>query len=59
MRTALDPFSFVVASVAEWMNQHQRHVINYLTEENRVLRDYTPGSMKIAGIRKTRKDDIT
>jgi HTH-like domain len=39
MRTALDPFSFVVTSVAGWMNQHQHHVINYLTEENRVLRE--------------------
>jgi hypothetical protein len=39
MRTALDPFSFVVTSVAEWMNSHQHHVINYLTEENRVLRE--------------------
>ena len=39
MRTALDPFSFVVTSVAGWMNQHQHHGINYLTEENRVLRE--------------------
>ena len=39
MRTALDPFSFVVTSVAGWMNQHQHHVINYLIEENRVLRE--------------------
>ena len=39
MRTALDPFSFVVTSVAGWMNQHQHHVIDYLPEENRVLRE--------------------
>jgi hypothetical protein len=39
MRTALDPFSFAVTSVAGWMNQDQHHVINYLTEENRVLRE--------------------
>src|SRR6185503_2296653 len=39
MRTALDPFSFVVTSVAGWMDQHQHHVINYLIEENRVLRE--------------------
>ena len=39
MRTAFDPFSFVVTSIAGWMNQHQHHVINYLIEENRVLRE--------------------
>jgi|SRR5437016_9367546 len=39
MRTAFDPFSFLVTSVAGWMNQHQHHVINYLIEENRVLRE--------------------
>ena len=39
MRTALDPFSFAVTAVAGWMNQDQHHVINYLNEENRVLRE--------------------
>src|SRR2546425_9017634 len=39
MRAALDPFSFVVISIAGWMNQHQQHVIDYLIEENRVLRE--------------------
>ena len=39
MQSLLDPFSFVVVSVAGWMNQHQQHVIHYLIEENRVLRE--------------------
>ena len=39
MRSALDPFSFVLISIAGWMNQHQQHVIEYLVEENRVLRE--------------------
>jgi len=39
MRAALDPFSFVVISIAGWMNQHQQQVIEYLMEENRVLRE--------------------
>jgi putative transposase len=38
MRTVLDPFSFLVTCVAGWMNQHQHDIINYLIEENRVLR---------------------
>jgi putative transposase len=35
----LDPFSFLVVSIAGWMNQHQHKVIQYLIEENRVLRE--------------------
>src|SRR6266850_1632536 len=39
MRVALDPLSFLVVSIGGWMNQHQQHVIEYLIEENRVLRE--------------------
>ena len=39
MHACLNPFSFLVVSVAGWMNQHQQHVIEYLVEENRVLRE--------------------
>ena len=39
MSACLDPFSFVVVSIAGWMNQHQQHVIEYLIKENRVLRE--------------------
>jgi putative transposase len=39
MRALLDPFSFLIVSIAGWMNQRQQHVIHYLIEENRVLRE--------------------
>src|SRR5262245_58316202 len=39
MHALLDPVSFLVVSLAGWMNQHQQHVIQYLMEENRVLRE--------------------
>src|SRR5215471_11134331 len=39
MRASLDPFSFLVVSMAGWLNQKQQHVIGYLVEENRVLRE--------------------
>src|SRR5436309_1291931 len=39
MQTGLDPFRFVIIAVAGWMNQHQQHAIDYLVEENRVLRE--------------------
>ena len=39
MPNVLDPFRFVVIAVAGWMNQKQHHAIEYLREENRVLRE--------------------
>jgi putative transposase len=38
MHSIFYPFSFLVVSIAGWMNQHQQQVIEYLMEENRVLR---------------------
>lgn len=38
MPKSLDPFRFLLISVAGWMNQQQRDAIEYLREENRVLR---------------------
>ena len=35
----LDPFQFLLVSIAGWMNQRQLQVIEYLREENRVLRE--------------------
>jgi putative transposase len=39
MRSVLDPFQFVVIAMAGWMNQPQQQVVEYLLEENRVLRE--------------------
>src|SRR5258705_3286041 len=39
MRAGLNPFSFVVVSSAGWMNHRQQQLIEYLVEENRVLRE--------------------
>jgi putative transposase len=35
----LDPFQFILITVAGWMNQRHLNVIDYLREENRVLRE--------------------
>ena len=43
MRAGLDPFTFLVISLAGWMNQRQQQAIEYLVEENRVLREQTGG----------------
>src|SRR5262252_10110469 len=39
MRVGLNPFSFLVVSMAGWLNQKQQQIIDYLVEENRVLRE--------------------
>src|SRR5918992_5262419 len=39
MPRVLDPFQFVLIAVAGWMNQRQLQMIEYLREENRVLRE--------------------
>ena len=43
MPTVLDPFRFILIALAGWMNQRQLHVIEYLREENRVLREQLGG----------------
>src|SRR5436190_15132172 len=39
MRAGLDPFTLLVVSIAGWMNRRQQDVIEYLIEENHVLRE--------------------
>ena len=43
MRLALDPFRLLLISLAAWLNQRQQDVIDYLQEENRVLREQLGG----------------
>jgi len=49
----LDPFQFGVIAVAGWMNKRQLQTIDYLREENRVLRE------QLGGRRVRFNDDIT
>src|SRR6516225_9045168 len=43
MPRVLDPFRFVLIAVGGWMNQQQLQMIDYLREENRVLREQLSG----------------
>ncbi len=45
MSKLLDPFRFLLVTVAGWMSQRQLQVIEYLREENRVLRNNSAGSV--------------
>jgi hypothetical protein len=39
MLNDLRPWHVLLATLAGWVNQHQKHVIDFLQEENRVLRE--------------------
>jgi hypothetical protein len=43
MPRILDPFRFMLITISGWMNQHQLEIIDYLREENRVLREQLGG----------------
>jgi hypothetical protein len=43
MRLAMDPFRLLLISLAGWLNQQQQDVIDYLQEENHVLREQLGG----------------
>lgn len=39
MQPIFDPIRFLLVALASWFNQHQQHLIDYLVEENRILRE--------------------
>jgi len=43
MANVIQPFHLLVITLAGWLNRHQQAVIDYLIEENRVLKDQLEG----------------
>jgi hypothetical protein len=43
MTSVLQPFHILVIALAGWLNRHQQAVIDYLIEENRVLKEQLEG----------------
>ena len=43
MTIVIYPFQLLVIALAGWLNRHQQAVIDYLIEENRVLKDQLDG----------------
>ena len=43
MTNAIQPFNLLVIALAGWLNRHQQAVIDYLIEENRVLKEQLEG----------------
>ena len=44
MTTNIQPFHLLVVALAGWLNRHQQTVIDYLIEENRVLKEQVEGN---------------
>ena len=44
MTNAIHPFHLLVVGLAGWLNRQQQAVIDYLIEENRVLKEQVEGS---------------
>ena len=43
MTNVIQPFHLLVIALAGWLNRHQQAVIDYLIEENRVLKEQLEG----------------
>ena len=43
MTKVLNPFQLLVIALAGWLNRHQQAVIDYLIEENHVLKNQLDG----------------
>ncbi len=43
MRAVLHPAQLLLVSLAVWINRHQQEVVEYLVEENRVLKEQLRG----------------
>jgi len=43
MTSVLQPFHLLVIALAGWLSRHQQTVIDYLIEENRVLKEQLEG----------------
>ena len=43
MTSVLQPFHLLVIALAGWLERHQQAIIDYLIEENRVLKEQLEG----------------
>ena len=43
MTADLYPLQVLLVTLAGWVNRHQQHVVEYLVEENRVLKEQVKG----------------
>jgi hypothetical protein len=46
MAQVLQPWQLLVAILAGWINEHQQAAIEYLREENRVLKEQLGGMLR-------------
>ena len=46
MTNTIQPFHLLVVALAGWLNRHQQAIIDYLIEENRVLKEQVEGNRR-------------
>ena len=51
MAMVLHPWQLLVAGMAGWINQHQQAVVDYLREENRVLKGNSVADASVSRMR--------
>ena len=51
----LNPFAFLVTAISGWMNREQQQVIEYLREENRILREKLGGKRLLLNTEQKRR----
>ena len=49
------PWQFIVVAIAGWMNRQQQEVIEYLREENRILREKLGGKRLLLSVEQKRR----
>ena len=43
MSIAISPLNFVILAISGWLNRYQQQILDYLKEENRVLKEQLGG----------------
>jgi putative transposase len=46
MRTFVSPQIFLISLLAGWLNQEQQQIVEYLQEENRILKEQLGGRLR-------------
>jgi putative transposase len=46
MRTFVSPQIFLISLLAGWLNQEQQQIVEYLQEENRILKEQLCGRLR-------------
>ena len=43
MSNTISPLTFLILAFSGWLNRHQQHILDYMKEENRILKEQLGG----------------